>query len=257
MECFQINLANATLYYQNEAGGFSSIVDNDGNDWLAYKKDSIQSYPANAASEFRGLPNLVFRSKDNGAGHPGFDKCISERIGSNQIRTTSKSGKWQWTWTFHPGYAELSVDNVDPEHGYWFLYEGVPGGKYRPQQQYWGNDKSGPNWSIPDYFFGNAVSGKWQWLYFGDDSVNRVFYILQVKADEISDIFSYLGNTEEGVISPDGMVVSGFGRDDGAKPMLNETGLRFVFGFREEKIVTQIDHRRFGRAMEDLISKIN
>jgi hypothetical protein len=253
-ECYRIELENATLYYQKEAGGFSSIIDKDGNDWIGFKRDSVQGYPTNASSEYRGLPNLVFRSDDSGVGHPGFDKCVSEKINDYQIRTTSRSGKWQWTWTFFHRHVELLVDKTDPNHSYWFLYEGIPGGQYRPQFQYWGTDKIGPDKSIPDYFFGNADYDTWQWVYFGDESVDRVFYVVQERPDNLTDTFSYLGNTNEGVISPDGMVVFGFGRDEDAKSLFTAEKQKFFFGFKEGGIKSIDDHVHFKSQIEHLIS---
>lgn len=254
-ECFRINLSNASLYYQKEAGGFSSILDRDGLDWVGFKKDTVQQYPDNAASEYRGLPNLVFGSDDSGAGHPGFEQCRSELISDNKIQTTSKSGKWQWTWTFYSDYAELLVEKSDPDHAYWFLYEGIPGGGYRPQKQYWGNNKEGPLRSIPDYYFGNARFDTWQWVYFGEDSVDRVFYILHVQQDELPDTFSYLGNTEEGVISPDGMVVFGFGRADNAMPLFTSPGQKFIMGFWENRINSPEDHEKLKESLERILKK--
>ena len=249
-ECFEIKLENATLYYQKAAGGFSSIIDKQGNDWIGFRKDSVQGYPENAASEYRGLPNLVFGSHDNGAGHPGFYQCQSTLLSGNKIKTVSNSGNWEWTWTFYPDYAELVIEKVDPEQSYWFLYEGIPGGKFRPQYQYWGTDKGGPNKSIPDYFLNNAEYDHWQWVYFGDESVNRVFYIIHEQSDQLIDTFSYLGNTGEGVISPDGMVVFGFGRDKGAKPLYQEAGQKFVIGFEEMNISSIEGHSQFGVLMD-------
>lgn len=253
-ECFEIKLVNATLYYQKAAGGFSSIVDKEGNDWIGFRKDTVQGYPENAASEYRGLPNLVFGSDDSGAGHPGFDQCQSTLISENKIKTVSNSGKWEWTWTFHPIYAELVIEKVDPGHSYWFLFEGIPGGKYRPQYQYWGTDKGGPDKSIPDFFLNNAEYDHWQWVYFGDEAVNRVFYVLHKQSDQLIDTFSYLGNTSEGVISPDGMVVFGFGRDKGAKTLFQDVGQKFVIGFQELNISSIEDHDIFSGMMDRFIS---
>lgn len=249
-ECYEIRMKNATLYYQKTAGGFSSIIDKDGKDWIGFRKDSIQGYPQNAASEFRGLPNLVFRSDDDGAGHPGFNRCTSTLISRNKIKTVSNSGKWEWTWTFYSDYARLMVEKVDPDHSYWFLYEGTPGGKYSPHSQYWGTDKGGPNKNIPDYFFNNAVYDNWRWIYFGEESVDRVFYILHEQSDQLTDTFSYLGNTSEGVISPDGMVVFGFGRDKGAKSLHQDRGQTFLMGFEETGITSIEDHDRFNSVMK-------
>ena len=253
-ECFEIRLENATMYYQKTAGGFSSIIDKEGKDWVGFRKDTIQEYPLNAASEFRGLPNLVFRSDDNGAGHPGFNQCKSSLISDNQIKTVSNSGKWEWTWTFYPEYAELIIEKVDPDHSYWFLYEGIPGGKYLPHSQYWGTDKGGPNKNIPDYFFNNAVYDNWQWIYFGEESADRVLYIVHKQRDQLTDTFSYLGNTREGVISPDGMVVFGFGRDKDAISLFQDAGQTFVIGFEEVNIASDDDHERFGVLMNRFTS---
>jgi hypothetical protein len=61
-----------------------------------------------------------------------------------------------------------------------------------------------------------------------------VFYVAQEKPDEVVDSVSYLGNSEQGLDSDDGMVVFGFGREE-ARPLLGEKGHRFVFGFLETR----------------------
>ncbi len=48
-ECFVIKTPSATYYYQKAAGGFSSMVDPDGNDWISFKEDKSESYPERAA----------------------------------------------------------------------------------------------------------------------------------------------------------------------------------------------------------------
>ena len=254
-ECFKITIKNATFLYQKEAGGFSSILDRDGVDWIAYKQDSVKGYPANAASEYRGLPNLVFGSDDSGAGHPGFTQCTSEIISKNQIKTLSKSGKWEWIWTFYMNYAELSFNKIEDRHNYWFLYEGIPGGKFDPQYQYWGTDQGGPLVTIPDYYMGNAVYENWRWIYFGENSIPRVFFCIQVIPDNLIDTFSYLGSTENGVIAPEGMVVFGFGRMKNAQPLLNNENQRFIIGFHDHNIKTVSDHSRIEKEIDRLIKK--
>ncbi|MFC2124235.1 hypothetical protein ACFLU5_05445 [Bacteroidota bacterium] len=239
--CFQINTSQAVFMYQLEAGGYSSILDKEGNDWIGFHPDTAESYPRSASSSYRGLPNLVFRSDDGGAGHPGFNKCISTKISDNSIRSESKSGKWAWAWTFQNDYAILEVEKTDPNHAYWLLYEGIPGGVYQPHKQYWGTDKGGPDRSIPDYHFGNTHFNNWQWAYFGHEDINRIFYIAQLNGDDLIDTFGYLGNTNEGVISPDGMVVFGLGREKGAKPLMTKPQ-KFVIGFLEINVTCREDH---------------
>lgn len=231
--CFKVITPSATYLYQKNAGGFSSILDKEGNDWISFHPDSTESYPKSAAGSYRGLPNLVYLGDDSGAGHPGFDKCISEKIGDTQIRSHTRSGKWQWTWSFYNSHALLKVDKTDPEEAYWFLYEGPIGGNYDPQYEFWGTDRGGPFKIMPDYYFGNIQSQLCKWIYFGDENNKWVFFILQKDRDEKNDIFSYLGSTDQGVIAPDGMVVAGFGRDPEAKPLLKGSS-EFIIGFMKK-----------------------
>ena len=119
--------------------------------------------------------------------------------------------------------------------------------------QYWGTDKGGPDKRIPDYYFNNAEYDTWQWVYFGDEASDWVFYILHHQQDQLTDTFSYLGNSEDGVISPDGMVVFGFGRDKGAETLFLDAGQKFTIGFAKGKISDAEDHDRFSEKMRDLI----
>jgi hypothetical protein len=241
-QCYRITTPNAIFFYQKEAGGFSSILDRDGNDWIGFRPDIRESYPSSAATSFRGLPNLVFRSDDGGAGHPGFKKCFSEQVSGNQIRTTAKSENWQWTWTFYSDFASITINRIDSAHAYWFLYEGTVGGRFKPQEQYWGTDQGGPLFSTPDYYNGEPVYDNWKWFYVGDEKLNRIFFIIHETTDDLTDTFSYLGNTNEGVHSQDGMVVFGFGRTENATPLMNESGQTFKIGFIDKRIRNEEDH---------------
>jgi len=247
--CFKINTPHATYFYQKEAGGFSSILDPEGIDWIGFMPDPNENYPSSAASSYRGLPNLVFRSDDGGAGHPGFNQCQSEQISPNQIRTISKSGLWKWTWTFHPDHATLTIEKTDPSHPYWFLYEGTVAGRYQPDEQYWGTDKGGPNHSIPDYYSGNQVYDQWKWFYAGDNLSGRVFFIAHQNPDDLTDTFSYLGASEEGIRAPEGMVVFGFGRTKDATALMKKENQNFIIGFVEKDIQSPEDH-------EEVVKKI-
>lgn len=74
---FIIKTKKATYYLDKAAGALSSLKDRDGTDWVQYNGDPGAAAPAGASGGFRGIPNLVYRSEDGGAGHPGFDKCTS------------------------------------------------------------------------------------------------------------------------------------------------------------------------------------
>lgn len=249
VSCFIIRTETATYHYQKNAGGFSSIEDIDGNDWIAFHKSGNERYPDSAASDYRGLPNLVFKSDDGGVGHPGFEKCVSFITGPDSIRTLSKSGKWAWTWQFTDTDATLTVDQADPDHAYWFLYEGPIAGKFDPANQYWGNSHEGPIFSFSDYVKGEKSSNIWNWVYFGTQELDRIFIIEHLTPDALPDMAAYMGNTREGLNSPDGMIVFGFGRYLTADPLMTRTPNRFRISFREQSIKTTKDHGQLVSAL--------
>ncbi len=240
---FVIHTPSATYYLDKAGGGFSRIIDQQGNDWVSYKVDHQERYPAAAASSFRGVPNLVFNSDDGGAGHPGFDKCTSEKTAWNVITVNTLSGKWQWTYTFYNDYVVLSVLKTDPEQAYWFLYEGTPGGSYAIKKQYYGTSKSGPSYEKPDFFKGESVFESYRWAYFGHQDTDRIIYLFQAESDQQKDILGYLGNSKAGMKSPDGMTVFGFGRGENTQPLLKGQN-EFVIGFYPTAIKSQTDHEK-------------
>lgn len=250
-----VHTKEATYWYDRAGGGLSRLIDTEGNDWIGFKKDPLGEYPASAAAGFRGLPNFVFRSDDGGAGHPGFNQCTSEILSKNQVRTISKSGKWQWTWTFYDSYATVTMEQVDPDHAYWFLYEGTPGGSYSPNSYYWGTDIEGYQTSTPDYFLEERAIGEWQWAYFGDQSVNRLLFVGMQQPDNHADLLGFLGNTDEGLNSPDGMVVFGFGRQKGATPLMTTTDNTFYVGFLNQIVSSATDHAEVSQRIQQILSR--
>ena len=226
---FKIVTENATYLYDMMGGGFSSIKDKEGIEWVGFKT-SEDKFPAGAATCFRGLPNMVYQGEDGGTGHPGFEQCITKVTSKNQIQTESKSGKWKWKWTFTDNGAYLNILETDTTRQYWFLYEGTPGGKFDPKNQYWGNNIDGLKTDTP-YLQDSVANGRWDWAYFGHNEVNRSLVVAQLTSDTLVDNFSYLGNTSKGINAEDGMVVFGFGRT-GARQLLKGNN-RFFIGFSE------------------------
>jgi len=241
-ECFKIITPHATYFYQKEAGGFSNILDENGTDWIQFKKTANAEYPRSAAADYRGLPNLVFRSEDGGCGHPGSDKMISEVVEYNKIRSISKSGKWQWVWSFNQNYAELEIEKIDEETPFWFLIEGPIAGKFSPTTHYWGTSNEGPINRQPDLVKGPEEYAQWQSIYFGDTNYNNVMFAHQLQKDTLQDLYTYMGNTIEGNASPDGMVVFGFGRAPSATPLL-KVKQKFRIGFYQGKIIDENSHK--------------
>lgn len=256
---FIIHTPSATYYYDQAGGGFSRMIDQEGKDWISFKKEPWNEYPASAASSYRGLPNLVFHSEDGGAGHPGFDKCVSYKEGNNQIVTESKSGQWKWHWTFYEDHAVLQMEKIDPQQAYWFLYEGTPGGEYAPQHYYFGYDSKGftlgePTIQLPDLSKGTASFGQYRWMYAGHQQTERVLYMLQLHHDNKTDLLSYMGNSDEGVGSKDGMTVFGFGRAPQTKALLSDRQ-SFVIGFYPQSIQSKYGHKQLAEELNRLIQK--
>ena len=227
---YKIEAKNYTAFFDFQGGGLSRFIDPKGNDWIAFKKEPWDMVPASAASGFRGLPNLVYMQEDGGCGHPGFDNCNSEIIGGNKIKTTSKSGKWQWEWTFNESDAELTILKTDSSRGYWFLYEGPVGGKYDPNNCLWANNLHSFQKELVSLNNGEVTNGNWQWVSFGNLTNPYVFSIAQLNPDAFTDFFSWMGNSKEGLNATDGMVVFGFGRDK--KPLLKGNN-KYKIGFQK------------------------
>ena len=253
---FIIDTESAIYFYDKSGGGFSSILDKTGNDWISFNDNGNDIYPNSAAGRFRGLPNFVFGSKDSGAGHPGFEQCESHIISNNEISTQTLSGKWQWRWQFDEHFAVVTMEKLDEKHAYWFLYEGTVGGSFQPAISYWGTNTRQPSNTTPDYFKGEKIFENWSWVFFGRKDVDRIFYIVMETPDNLLDTFSYLGNSDKGIHSENGMVVFGFGRKEGAVPLMNNKNNRFTIGFYEQPVITKKAYKKLSKFLnEQLILK--
>lgn len=241
-QVYLIETKTAKYIYQKSAGGFSNLFDKEGRDWIKFSNKGEETFPQSAAAHFRGLPNLVYKGEDAGVGHPGFHKMISEQVAHHQIRSTSVSGKWQWTWTFFDHYALMTIEKTDTTRTYWFLYEGPIGGKFNPSGHYWGTNTGGPVTEQPDLINNQEHYAHWQSVYFGDETAEEVFFVHQVQPDSLKDLYTYMGNDQAlANRSSDGMVVFGFGRDIRATPLL-QGNHQFIIGFYSGPISNALEH---------------
>jgi hypothetical protein len=215
----RIETETADYYYHKAEGGFSSILDNNGNDWVNW------SSTPEAAGEFRGIPNI------GPAGfHPGRDHDVTTTIVSQgPLKTVLESTDGddnKVRWEFYPKFARFTVLEVN--QNYYVLYEGTPGGAVD------GNDtvtrSSGTTTAITQEWqetSGLNASGE-EWVYFRDSAVNggngRFLYLVHNSPDAIRD--EYYNLTING-----NMTVFGFGRrnNPGAGPDLLLTAENNVF----------------------------
>jgi hypothetical protein len=242
ISCYKITTPSATYLYDRAGGGFMSMIDQDGNDWISFKTDDYP-FPGNAASRYRGIPNLGIGGEDNDAGHPGFDRCQTVIIAPNVIETTTKSGNWKFRWAFYNSYAKFTMVKSLPDIPYWFLYEGTPAGRYDPGSMYWGNNLDGMRDNFPDLLQNTGIYNNFNWVYVGQKNYDRILFLKQSQTDLKPDLFSYMGNTTGGSDkSPDGMVCFGFGRAHRTQPVLTGDNKEFLIGFMEFEVSGKTDH---------------
>jgi regulation of enolase protein 1 (concanavalin A-like superfamily) len=212
---YRIATQNATYEYQQQGASLSSLVDNNGNNWISYNPTT------GSAGAFRGVPNFPYPEGDF---HPGFTNSTSQIVSSGPLRVVvqskSNDGKWAYTTAFYPQYAVSTVTKVDAVHKYWFLYEGTPGGVIKPNQVVVRSNGTqtaiGTSWS-------GAITGD-EWAYVGDPDSGRSFYMASNTADNLTDSYFLLENN---------MTVLGFGRDNStgtAQMLIPEANRSFTFG---------------------------
>lgn len=232
---FKITTPSATYFLEKQSGGFSSILDNKGTDWVQFHKSDTILGAAGAAADFRGLPNMVYQGEQNGVGHPGFDQCVSEQVNDTMIRVTSHSGNYVFSFSFAPEYAIMNIEKADTSRKYWVLYEGPIAGKFNPKSHLvFSNEGFHPE--KPSIYGDIPIHGNFEWMCFGDENYDKMFYVEHVTPDTLIDIVYYMGSSGPGLgnESPDGMVVMGFGRDPRTNPLMDQFPNVFRFGFIEK-----------------------
>jgi hypothetical protein len=211
----KIQTTQATYYYQKAFGGFSSIVDKNGNDWTSWKPTG------GSDGEFRGVPNLgpvgFHPGRDPSTGSdPGSesDTLTSTIVSSGPLKTVIESTATisgdKVRWEIYANFARCTVLSMD--QNYWFLYEGTPGGSISANDTVVESDgtvtnvNSGTEWDH-NHTLGSG-NGE-EWAYFRDASVNggagRYLYMVHNTPDNLVD--SYY--TMEG-----NMTVFGFARQN-------------------------------------------
>ncbi len=251
---FIIYTKNVTYYYDKAGGAFSRIVDKNGNDWVNFSKQPWQEFPGSASSSFRGVPNLVWSENEYAVvGYPGYTNCISQKTNKRVIQTISRDGKWSWKWTFSNKYAELTIEKTDSERLYKFMYNGVIGGRFNPENQYYGSNLGGPYFEIYDYNKGEKLYGNWIWMYLGDRDVKSVIFMAMQNPDHQLDSYSFMGDSDMGATSKNGMVTFGFGVKDEFIPLLKNGNNQFIIGIIDKRVEKPVDHLKIKRLVEGFL----
>lgn len=200
----------AEWFYHLQGGGFSSLVDADGNDWISYRT------AAGSAGAYRGIPNAVH---PQGHFHPGTTTSTTTVASSGPLRTviesTAAGGRWKVRWELFPTIARMTMVAADDD--YWFLYEGTPGGSIDSGDTVLRSSRL------------DAIATSWtddladpEWVAFTDPAVGRALVIAHPGSDSTVDSYRLMNGE---------MTVFGFGRS-GVNDYL--TGVhRFVVGLVE------------------------
>ncbi len=208
---FLISTDVADYNYQKIAGGFSSIVDNNGNDWLNYHPTG------GAAGNYRGIPNLV-PPWDGGHFHPGSATSTTTLVHQGPLKATirskTKDGLWEVQWEFFPQFARMSV--LLAEKNFWFLYEGTPGGLLDANDFVVRSNGA----EIPYTSSWNGDLPIHEWVYFSDSQVGRSIFLAHHENDTAVDSYRQKNNK---------MTVFGFGRN-GSQSLIQPQAHHFTIG---------------------------
>lgn len=224
LDCYMITTANATYYFQKEAGGFSSLLDVEGNDWIGF-------HPFGGSDGiYRGIPNMVH--PDN-IFHPGHRNCISSIDYAGPLRVTirsvSNNSLWECVWHIYPHSARLTLLRCAPQP-YWFLYEGTPGGAIDYDMDFSVRSSgvrlpAGQEWQNQD------IAGS-EWVYFEDSALDRYIYFVHEEDDALNDTYWPMERN---------MTVFGFGRGPGTSKHMTTAPNHFTIGLADDARFSSAD----------------
>ncbi|MEM9712164.1 MAG: PKD domain-containing protein [Actinomycetota bacterium] len=212
-DALQIDTPQGTWWFDRPGGGFSSLVDLDGNDWLTY------SSATGSAGEFRGIPNLVF---PEGHLHPGATSSTTSVLLDGPLRTAFTSvtdDGWEVRWDVLPTRAIATV--VAAPRAYWFLYEGTPGGLSDPETDTVVRP-DGTVTGLGESWVGD-LPGE-EWVGFVDGPTGRALVVANEQADDAVDSYRLMNGE---------MTVFGFGRRN-TTSSLEGTQRRFAVALVED-----------------------
>lgn len=201
---YRIVTGDATYFYHKTGGGFSSLDDANGNDWIDWNSS------AGGAGDFRGIPNMVHPA-DGGYFHPGRNLVSSTVLYTGPLKATFKStsnggGDWEVMWEIFPDYARMTVLKKASGKNYWFLYEGTPGGVLEGNKDFvvrssGQQNNAGASWT-------GDLNGE-EWVFIADPSVGRSIYLAHHTEDNVVDSYKPDNNVL--------MTILGFGRDNNSR----------------------------------------
>jgi hypothetical protein len=215
---YQIQTGAATYIYQKLGGGFSSVLDRDGNDWINY-----HDAPVGPGGSYRGIPNAAH---PDDMLHPGKTSAttVARSVGplKETIYTETNDGNWAVQWEFYPSYAKMTM--LKKPHNYWFLYEGTPGGSLHTSRDFVMR-APGIKTSAGQSWTGDLPNE--EWVYVGDSLLSRSLFLAHHEDDTVVDSYRALTDTSGQ------MTILGFGRS-GTNTYMTQIPAHFTIGLVDE-----------------------
>jgi hypothetical protein len=210
MDCFRVETPTATYLYGKRGAGFASIIDTDGNDWVSYRPGG------KARGEYRGLPKCGQPEKLFHCGYgygqyptknPFTSRLTVSEPDHARIESETKDGTSAGVWDFYPDHATFTLRKIALPT-YWFLYEGTPGGRLDPKDDF----VLRPDGTRTD--LDTPWSGVVPWVCFGTKETRAGLLILNHQGPEPGETDSYVSwpFEKEADGSFQDMTVFGFGR---------------------------------------------
>ena len=233
----KIETPQATYFLETVGAGLAALIDRDGNDWLGFRPEP----GSRAGGEFRGFPNAVhqqagnyFHPKNQGT-EPSTLRIEAETAAGVTITALSGNGLWACRYDFRATHCTFTMTKMSPEHKYWILYEGTPGGAF-DDTDWWMTSAVKERQPMSANHEGDIPAP--EWIVFGDEKQKRVLFLLGHEDDTAPDRFYQMDRQ---------MTVFGFGRNRGEKH-LGAVPRSFSIGLLEST-----DHAEIGRALQRLL----
>ncbi len=216
-DSFRMTLQDGVaLDFHKLGGGFSSVVDAGGNDWVSWNSAD------GTDGDSRGIPNLV-HPNDGGHFHPGRTNGSSTLLHDGplkvSIRAVSDPAGWEALWEIYPTYARMTV--LQAATTYWFQYEGTPGGLLESTDLVTRPDGT-QNGALESW--DGDLPGE-EWAYISDPALSRSLFVVHEEEDSLSDTYRDLN---------DAMTIMSFGRGLGNSRYLTDVPQHFIFGLIDE-----------------------
>lgn len=234
----RIETPAATYYLEKSGAGLAALIDRQGNDWISFDP----APGTRAGGEFRGFPNAVHQQAGNYF-HPrnqGTDVSVTtvEVVSSGRVSISVRSdnGLWAGRYDFLPTHCTFTMTRMSPDHKYWILYEGTPGGSY-DDTDWWMTSAVREPQPLTTNHEGDIPNP--EWIVFGDARLKRVLFLLNQTDDSYPDRFYQMDKK---------MTVFGFGRLRGEKH-LAAVPRSFSIGFLET-----VEHAEIRRAMDRILA---